>query len=488
MGLRYEDLTLAQQEFAFYLLTITESGGIDSDIKWASTNYDLAVYGDPITVAPNSYTGTEFALYGQYVRDNYPALWAEWPQTWKDDIAAHSADEYDWWMSRVITYDENETYRNAVLNNLNDAKNSIVSFFFGDSPAGLKYWIDYMTDGLGVDTNDIKTLMYYFQICVLMPQTCANVWNIVGDAPLTTIRDCAIAYLRANNSDYYWSKYGEGWTNRFTMYAWDPIIAWDGVSAPPDFGVAEGIGYTGGEIGNATASVTVGKYDKAYLANGNQDLILVDANGDKTLFRRANAGNVWISTKTTTVYTYSYNSNNEVSPDGTPSDRPPVVVSGGWPYASQLLADLRAVEGTWVYDQNKHFENPWTVQAGDCSSMVWWGVDRYDPDTAAKMTFWDGTPGNTTIFQQTCSAIIQSGWYGEAIDTSLMLPGDLVLCNYGVESTYMAGLDTGSHVAMWFAPGVMMHVISTYGPNEIDEATITDAVTYWEVRRMPYGS
>ena len=479
---------MAQKEWSYYLLTITESGGIDSDIKWASTNYDLAVYGDPITVAPNSYTATEFALYGQYVRDNYPALWADWPQTWKDDIAAHSWNSI-YWETRYITYDENETYKAAVLNHLQDAKESMLTFYLGDSPAGLEYWIDFMTDSLGVDTNDIKTLMYYFQICVLQPVTCRDVWNICGDAPLTQIRDCAVAYLKANTSDKQWRDFGEGWTNRFTEYAWDPIIAWDGVSAPPiDYGVAEGVyPSSGAEPPNAVASVTGGGYDKAYLANGNQDLILVDAGGNKTLFRRANAGNVWVSTKTTTVYHYEYNSNNPVSPSGEPSDRPPVVVTGGWPYASQLLSDLRAIEGTWEYDQGMHSYDPWQVQAGDCSSMVWWGTAKYDQTTADKMLFYDGTPGNTTIMQQTCSSIIQSGYNGDPIDTSLLLPGDLVLCNYYTSDSNMAGGESGSHVAMWFSPGVMFHFVPSYGPTEITEDTITDAVLYWEVRRMPYG-
>lgn len=479
MAIHYSDLTLPQKEFAFYLFTITENGGIDSDIKWAATNY--GDYGDPITVGVISFTGDEFPIFGEYVRDNYPNWWAEWPQTWKDDIATYGTNNHDFWWYRYITYDENEQYKVSVAHNLNDAKAAQITFFFVNEGEGsLKWWVDYMVEGLGIEVNDIKRFMYYLQICQLAPYVASGTYNIVGDADIDTLRDCAIAYMRVNDSK--WDQWGEGWTNRFADYAYWPIVNWDGVSAPESYGVDAGTGATsGGEPGNAYGTVGI-NIATAYLANGNQDLILVMSNGEKMLMRRANSGNVWIPTKYSATYTYDSNQNN-----GQPGTNPPVVpISGGWPYASQLLADFRAVDFQWEYSQPMHSYDPWQVEATDCSGLVWWGVNKYDPTTAQKMTYYDGSPGNTTIFQQVCSEVLQYGYNGDPLDTSIMLPGDLVLCNYSTTDSYMEGGHSGSHVAMWFAPGVMYHMFPSYGPHEITEDVITDAVLYWEVRRMPY--
>ena len=176
MGLRYTDLTTAQKEFAFYLTTVVEVGTIDSDVKWASTNYGMDP--DPITISPMSYTATEFALFGKWVEVNYPAWWADWPSTWKSDIAAHSANDNSYWWYRYITYQENEQYKKSVSDHFADAKAAIVGYFFDEAATGLKYWCDYMTDGLGVDTNDIKKFMYYYQMTVLAPYVTAGTWSI----------------------------------------------------------------------------------------------------------------------------------------------------------------------------------------------------------------------------------------------------------------------------------------------------------------------
>lgn len=485
MAIHYSDLTLPQKEFAFYLFTITENGGIDSDVKWAATNY--GDYGDPITVGVISFTGDEFPIFGEYVRDNYPAWWAEWPQTWKDDIATYGTNNHDFWWYRYITYDENEQYKVSVAHNLNDAKAAQITFFFVNEGEGsLKWWVDYMVEGLGIEVNDIKRFMYYLQICQLAPYVASGTYNIVGDADIDTLRDCAIAYMRVNDSK--WDQWGDGWTNRFADYAYWPIVNWDGVSAPQSYGVDAGTGASsGGETGNAYGTVGI-NIATAYLANGNQDLILVMSNGEKMLMRRANSGNVWIPTKYSAVYSYDSNQNN-----GQPGTNPPVVpVSGGWPYASQLLADFQAEEMEWTYDRDLHSTNVWVSKVTDCSGLVWWGVNKYDTDTADKMRFRDEYgnplgPGNTTIFQQVCSEILQSGYNGDSIDTSTMLPGDLVLMNYyAAYGTYMAGGGSGSHVAMWFSPGVLVNILPAGGPMFTDEAFFTDSVYYWEVRRMPY--
>lgn len=482
MAVSYDTLTDEQKAFSFYYIALCEHGGYVDDAVWDDDNYGVA--GDPITLGALQWASGAAAALMETMRDNAAELWDACPQTWKDDLAAHPSSDWDWWYSRYISWEEHEAWANAVAANLDAAKETQATLWFGYTGGeSLQGYFDALSY---ISTDDVKVFFYYMQVHHLSPECASEVWNIAGEqgGDLKRIAAAATNWLRT----YYtrqWPTYGEGWTNRFMVWALDPLLEWDGESAPPVWGELAGVGVPSepGNIGGDGGSATLGgvsmTVSHAFL-QANQDLVLVGSQGEKVVMRRSNAGNVWVAGL----------GGEDVSYDSTPPDEPepPEPAAGdGWPYAAQAQADLLAILGQWVYSQDNHWSDPWENGGyTDCSGLCWHVTNRYDPATAAKMAYSDGSAGNTTRMQETCSWLGISGYQYDAVPDG-WLPGDLFLCNYYTTDSWMAGGHSGSHVGMIFADGTVIDMRGTPGPTSQTLQEMADMVMYWEIRRMPYG-
>lgn len=492
MSIEYGSLTDGQKAFSMYYISCCEGGGDVSDEAWAADNYDAIQYGDPFTLGIMQWAAGAAASLLQKMR-GYDGLWQALPQAYRDDLESHGTD-YDWWYSRGMTWDEHVQYRQAVFDHLGDAKAAQHDMWYdGDATESLSNYCNAMVNNIGINTDNVKTFFYYMQIYHLSPVLCQQTWQRVGDTDdLRAIADTAVGILSTWRG---WETYGSGWSNRMYDYAIAPLESWDGESAPDGWGLDPGSSSTtGGEPsnvdhtdqGSSNASADPSTQVRWVSTNG-QDISIHFGDGHELICHEANGGNVWIPHTRGQVTNASAGAN---PPDAeSPADVPKN--STGWAHASELQSDLEAVLGQWTYSQADHGTDPWSNGGyTDCSGMVWWGIHRYEPDTAEdKLAYEDGYPGNTAVLMSACggedAAILRSDW-GDSLDESRMLPGDIIECQYDYADPYMRGGTSGSHVMMYFGNDVVIDCPSTPEPRKIDLAEVAAEVLWWGVYRPPY--
>lgn len=530
----YSDLTDCQKEFSLYYIIACEGGGETSVASWGACTYGQGD-GDYFTIGAAQWMGlaarellAKLATRGGYsyvitsdgsgeqtssnevegteedeeLRSSLHTLWLSMPYEWRKAVlnylTGNKGSVYDqyWWQDNTarLTDENYNAWINAIINNVDAAINWQSEFWKQDMGSGydenIASYIARM-QLVGMDINNIKTLMYYVQAWHNAPEMAKYAYSICGDTTdLAAIGNACLNWLASNGN---WTRNSEGWTNRYSGWAITILDNWDGTSCPPDNWGTEGTiapsqGAQTSVTGDRATGVNSGSNAISCIMTNGQDLFVIYKSGGKLLCRQAMGNNVWIP-----VVNGGGNGVTQGSTSSSPATDPyngPMPTTG-WKYAPDLLTELNAVMGTFTYNQNAPNDRNWRVNGGitDCSGLVWWGIDYYDPECAQKLSY-DGGAGYTGSIYYGCGGTdyaVAWGYSNDRPTLSDMLPGDLVMYNYKNPYFTDAGGDSGMHVGMYFGDAGVIDMGGTPGPTRYSVDDFLYSALWWVVLRPPYS-
>lgn len=415
-------------ETCYYAMYVI--GEVESNWTWTSV-----YYADPITIGLIQMYGEEAARFMSRMQAEDAGGWALLAQTLKDDLASHGTGE--WWNSRYLTEAEGNSWIQAAQSQVNHALQEDHAIKeFADYVGILQKW--------GFSLDRPKPLIFAMSMYHQAPNWAGQVVaSCGGDATLQTI------YTTCMNHQGF-SRY----SNRYrTNY--ERLSAWDGQSAPPDFGQTGQVSTLPG--GNSGISEIASKL--SHIDSKNDLLILYgkDELASGVVFYPV-PGQTWVVSRNV---------------NGTE-------IEGGWSgggtatgsqAAAQVVALFKSWEDRFAYSRGPGRLDPLTSGYGDCSSTIW---KAYQMVSGIDVGTWTGEMVEK-------GTLIAEGGQGQALPVASMAPGDLFLIQRNGNPTY-------SHVELYCGDNVLW---GHGGPDDGPDLTTTDAaayplnhtLTHWQVRR-----
>lgn len=376
-------LTDNQRMFAMYVI-----GEVESNWNWTSVNYN-----DPITVGMMQWYGTRAAALLNRCQSEDAEGFAMLAGSLRSDLASHDASS-SWWTSRYLTRTEGNSF---VTMAERDENHVIQQSQFFEDLAG--YESTLTSWGCATDTTEhIKTFIYFCVAYHQGPAYCGQVMrNTGGTCALSTAHN---GVLNNRVLGQYRNRYN-------TAYA--RLAAWDGASAPPDFGQVDQPDTTPGGDGGTTIPQIESQIHHIEM-RGDQ-LFIYGKDNQLGLICYKGAGNQWLPQR------------NSAAPN-TPGGGS----SGGSAAPSSLIGQMIQLwydhEGEWSYGQGAGRLSPETSGYSDCSACIWWAINKISPEIAQRVGTWTGAMVDN-------GTLVAQGNGPGTVDTSILEPGDIVLIDWG---------------------------------------------------------
>ena len=367
-----------QKMFAEYVI-----GTVESNLDYAAVNLS-----DAITLGITQWWGYNAARLLEKLKAEQPANFDQLSDRIKTAVNDHPSSDTGFWPYFYCTNDDAQSWKDAAQADENHAVQDALfhSDMFDDGGT-----LDVLYNW-GVTITNVKSAIFYMSAYHQRPQSCLNVIRNIGGN--RSLEDILNAILSEPILGVYKNRYNQ---------VYDLLSAWDGTSAPPDFGQSSDIvGKNPNTDGNLASSVGY-----LELING-QDMIIRGAMGTgNDLLCRYNGNYTWYPVRNATAPGYPSTGGGH---PGDPAD---------FPAMRKLWEDNASA---WQYAQAAGRLNPPQSGYSDCSACVWWAANAATDNKYS----WLGTSTYTML--TTCPEVFHSD--SGAIDVSQLVPGDLILMNW----------------------------------------------------------
>lgn len=410
MATFYESLSAAQKMYSMYFIAKYESSW-----SWDGHNLSSNVqYDDPFTIGIMQWAGTHaYEFLRVLSQSTYSAFYSALPQSWRDAVNAGSGSPM--WGGHSMTQADVDTWRQAVANNLQEAKTYQEWYWVTSSEVeSLKWELDILnswgTLPANPTLNQIKVVYFYLARFHNCGNNMKRLFDQYGwNVSLATLRDATIAMYQTFTN---FAVYGAGWTNAINDN-FELLNGWDG-STVPQFGQVDGFGNdTGtGNDNTATPIVTTWETELINIQEFGDSLIAVMKGGKKIVLTRANAGNVWIPV-------------NRVVGSGDNSSSTQSGTSTMTPTMQAVMNYYMSHENLYAYslDPNE-YDNPPVSGASNCSAYI-----RFVARTVAPGSEMASLPYSYTGAMAVAGTRVASGDQSSAFPYDLAKPGDVLLLN-----------------------------------------------------------
>ena len=386
-----------QKLYAMYVI-----GGVESHWDWGSVNYT-----DPITLGMMQWYGTRAASLLARVKsedaDGYNMLSA----SLRASVDAHPATD-SWWTTRYVTRAEGQSWQIAAQR---DQIHSIqqTQFIDQDVPTYIRVLTSW-----GITEDNVKTMIFAMSMYHQSPRQCGKVVATVGNADLDTI-------WRACLNDSVLS----GYPHRYNTVH-ERLAAWDGKSAPPDFGQTdEPDTKPGGDAGGSGGTVTQKSGVYRIQSNGGNLILYNEDFPNGLVCVRGNGGTWW---------PVGNSSGAPDAPNQGGGSTPQPAPTSDFDKMFKLWQDNA---NKWSYGQGAGRLNPPASGYSDCSACIWWAINSIRPDIAKNIGTWTGAMVNS-------GTEIARGGPTTPWPSDKVRPGDILLVEWGY--TNWAFNDGSSHV------------------------------------------
>lgn len=414
--------TDAQQQYCYYVICTVESG----------CDYGATYTVDPITVGIAQWYGYRAANLINRLKTDAADSYAKLTERIRS--AADAIDETDWdnfYLNQDDVASWQASAQDKANHNVQDAQ------FYDDLSGYLSTLANW-----GTNTNNVKGTIFLISMYHQSPAACRRILsNIGGDRSIDEYKAAALGDATLG-----------GYSNRYnTVYKL--LNEWDGTSEPPDFGQS---GPT--EVSQETPSETVESNQLSstvgYVESVGNDLVIFGAMASTgKLVCHYNGNGIWLPISSTIPDQPSSPDNPDIPPYTPPTGDEPA----DWP-ACKALWEEHA--GDWYYSNGAGRLDPPNSGYSDCSACIWWAVHtatngKYD---------WLGTRSYT---MDDTATLVRTFDPDSVLDTSDMIPGDLIIMQYGAGSTL-----SGGHVDWYWGNGTIWS--AGYGPlphHETDDVT-----------------
>lgn len=407
-------------------------GEVESNWNWTAVNYN-----DPITIGMMQWYGTRAASLLNRVKNEMPSAYPTLAASLRADIESHAADD-GWWTSRYLTREEG----NTIIEVFQERDNHIIQ----ESQAieDFKGYIATL-EGWGMSRSNYRALIFAMSMYHQSPKSAGQVIATAGGtADLTRIYAVCMNHPVLGQ---YKNRYN-------TVHA--TLAAWDGVSAPPDFGQS---GQAPSKPGGNQPGIGVQGSRLGYIIQQG-DCLFLYGKGDYAggvVFYPA-GGQRWVN---------GYNADGTNIGGGNTGGGDAV----GSDAQRQVCELFRSWKDRFAYSQAPGRLDPETSGYGDCSSTVW---AAYQKVAGIDVGTWTGDMAGK-------GKLVASGGSADKLPVDAMQQADLVLIDWPP-----GGNKNFDHVEMYMGDNVLWgHGGPENGPNETtaNAADYTQYFAYWEVRR-----
>lgn len=402
-----------QKMFAYYV-----TAAVESDFDYACCNTS-----DAITVGIAQWWGYHAKRLMTKLKDEAADAFALLSEENRTMVDSMSDDD---WTRYFLSPADVQGWQAAAA--LDSCKKCQDELFLADAfgPGAMSNGDANYTDALsqwGVSDADVKTWIYWMTIYHQTPARCLRGLQSIGQSDIDTI-------FQWTQSDYVLSKY----YNR-EKEVYDLLSAWDGTSAPPDFGQvvddpSGGTGDPGGSISGSALQDQISYVE----ASGNDLIIHGKVTGSSKLLCHNTGRGIWLP----------WSGTNVPNPGGGES------ASGDVPSASaDDPADFPAMRQLWYdnaeawgYRQAPGRLDPPNSGYSDCSGCVYWAANAATNGKYSWIGTWTGAmlENVPVVFETT----------DNYIPLDKLRPGDLIIMDYEGD-----GDTETDHVDWYFGNGVV---------------------------------
>lgn len=403
-------------------------GEVESNWTWNSV-----YYADPITLGLWQFYGVEAAQHLHAMRGETPDDYAQLTANLRANVEAHTETD-EWWNSYNWTQTDGNSWADiAKTSTANHAlqQRQIAEKLTGDV-ATLQRWGMILDNGPEV----------VFMLCVYhqRPVSANSVLRSAGGtASLEKLRNTVL-------SDSVLRRY----VNRYnTAYA--RCAAWNGTSAPPDYGQLVAV-----DTGGNSSTIATQPSQVSYIIQIGDNLVLFGEPGSpyaNGLVFYAAAGQRWMPSRNANGVEIPNMNTDNGSATGTEAQLAVVALFRSW-------------ENRFQYSQGGGRLNPEVSGYGDCSSTVW---KAYQKVAGIDVGTWTGE-------QRQKGRLIASGGPSTPFPLNLAQPADLL------QVTHTNGVQ---HVEMYMGENVLMGHGSGPGPhyNQYSAVEYCTRQSEWQLRR-----
>lgn len=397
-----------KQEICYYALYVI--GEVESQWDWGAVNYY-----DAITLGIVQWWGTRAAGLLNLYRDQAPDDYAKIAESLRNDVSAHDKND-PWWQSRYLTLDEGNSFVSASESDETHQiqENLAISDYGG--------YYDLFTGSWGM--SDPKSIIFTMSMYHQNPQECNNVIKATGGSA-----DLYRVYTTCLNN-WLLGQYSSRYT---TIY--NRLKAWDGESAPPDFGQNGTVSDVGENYPGTEVSPS--KIDRIQQVGDNLIVYGRDEYKEGVLFVKS-AGQTWVN---------SVNKNGTNIGGGSSGGGEPVPPDEAASAAVDWLLDQL---GKWTYSSDAGRLNAPETGYTDCSGAIWcaffYGAGVELKTSTGAYAQWTGT----------MSSVGEEIWRGYSVNDipwDEMAKGDLLL-------------QASSSAYLWNFDGYMCHIELYTGENQ----------------------
>lgn len=401
-------------------------GEVESNWEWTAVYYQ-----DPITIGMMQWFGTRAAALLERVRDETPEAYGQLSASLRDALAAHPSTD-SWWNRQYLTQEEG----NSIITVFSSRENHIIQE--NQAIADFEGYISTL-EGWGMSQANPQPLIFAMAAYHQSPKQAGIIMGTAGgNADLErlytlTLNDGVLGQYR----------------NRYTT-VYNRLKAWDGESAPPDFGQVGDVSVGGNSPGISRDPNALG-----YIIRQGDTLVLYGQGEEYRngiVFYPA-AGQRWVSGFNAFGSPIEGGNTGGGSETGSAAQRAVVETYTSW-------------VGRFQYSQGPGRLDPVKSGYGDCSSTIWYA---YQQVTSMDIGTWTGA-------QVGKGRLVASG--SDALPLEQMQPADLVFFNWG---DYNPSFD---HVELYIGDGRLCGHGSGQGPTIKENANAYASRAHdWQVRR-----
>lgn len=368
--------------YAMYVI-----GEVESGWDWTAVNPS-----DPITLGMMQWYGQRAANLLASCKDADASGWADFAAAAPDLAAAVEAGHsWDWWAGYYITYEEGNAWKKWATS---DAVHQAQQTQWGVDFDG---YVDTLT-GMGLSLDRPQTMVYAMAMYHQSPRHCGYVIGTCSGS--ATLENMHATCLNDSVLGIYTNRYN-------TVY--QRLAAWDGESAPPDFGQIGDLLPPGGNDGGISRPDA--PVSRVELVNG--DIVLWGLGGyEKGLYCKLSGPNIWLP---------AFNNWGADNPGGTTGGGTVPPGSSAGAVAVQWMADHLE---QWAYGNGGGRLDPMASGYTDCSGGVWCA---YHYGAGVDLVTSDGTAAQWTGTQSDVGVEVWRGTSLSAFPWDDMAPGDIVL-------------------------------------------------------------
>lgn len=374
------DWTEAQKSYTEYII-----GAVESGWDYAGT-YTV----DAITLGITQWYGANARRLLGVVQEKAPESYEKNTQRVKDAVRDHGESEWDWWAGFYLSKEDVAGWQACAADT---AVHAIQDQLFMDDTFGDGRYTDTL-QRWGVDLTDVKNTIMLISAYHQNPRNCQIVIATIGGK-----RDYHDTHTAILSNPVF-----SGYVNRYNRVL-ELLDAWDGTSAPPDFGQASTVPPDQERPDVESASSI------KYIESANsQDLIIHGDFGGGDLLCRYNGNDTWYPVR---------GDKNDDYPSTTPQ--------GGGSGNDTEFGKMRALweqhNSEFYYSQGGGRLDPISSGYSDCSASIWWAANA----VTDKKYEWLGTYTQAMI--ETCGEPVILSRDG-VLDHTKMLPGDLIVIEW----------------------------------------------------------